>query len=252
LIPGIMTSAFDPIELYAAAIDTSNYVERVAPLVRKHVPAIGHLLDVGAGGGQLGHALRETDCRWTAVEPTESMQLRLSRYRDDVEVIGCGWASADIRELEYDTVLAANIPPPLLQPEEFLSRCRRWARRTIVWVVPAQHGPHGLVFAGCLPAEWHGEDVTPGVDIVLEKLSKDSQPHAVASSDWTFSAYVPELGWLAAYLADRLGWAATDQRRPLLAEHLARQANTDTIGTRLDIPRKSAVLIWKQRASANS
>ncbi len=237
--------AFDPIELYAAAIDTSNYVERVAPLVRKHVPAIGHLLDVGAGGGQLGHALRDANYRWTAVEPTASMQLRLSRYRDDVEVIGCGWELADVRDFEHDTVLAANIPAPLQQPEEFLLRCRRWTRRMIVWVIPAQHGPRGLVFAGCLPAEWHGEDETPGVDIVLQKLSKELQPHAVASSDWTFSAYVPNLNRLASYLADRLVWTATDQRRRLLAEHLARQAKTAATGIRLDIPRRSAVLIWK-------
>jgi hypothetical protein len=245
-------TAFDPIELYAGAIDTSNYVERVAPLVRRHVPAIGDLLDMGAGGGQLGRALRDPACRWTAVEPTESMRLRLARYRGELELVPSGWAEADIDQRSHDTILAANIAPPLQQPEEFLTRCRRWARAAIVWVVPAQHGPHGLVFAGCLPAAWHGEDETPGVDVVLQKLPKTLHPDAIEFADWTFSAYVPDLPRLAAYLADRLGWADKDHRRPALLDHLTRQAVTDAIGTRLDIPRRSAVLIWTQWASTTS
>jgi hypothetical protein len=178
--------------------------------------------------------------------------LRLARHRGELEVIASGWAEADIGPRGHDTVLAANIPPLLQQPEEFLTRCRRWARSTIVWVVPAQHGPHGLVFAGCLPAAWHGEDETPGVDIVLQKLPNISHPGVIEFADWTFSAYVPDLPRLVAYLGDRLGWADEDHRRPELLDHLARQAVTDAIGTRLDIPRRSAVLVWTPRASTTS
>jgi SAM-dependent methyltransferase len=243
---------FDPIELYAAAIDTSDYVGRVAPLVRRHVPAIGDLLDVGAGGGQLGRALRNPACRWTALDPTESMRSRLARYGGELELVPSGWAEADVDPHSHDTVLAANIAPPLQQPEEFLAHCRRWTRAAIVWVVPAQHGPHGLVFAGCLPAAWHGEDETPGIDIVLRKLPKISHPDVIEFADWTFSAYVPDLPALAAYLANRLGWADKDHRRPALLDHLARQAVRDAIGIRLDIPRRSAVLIWTPRASTTA
>ena len=44
------------------------------------------------------------------------------------------------------------------------------------------------------------------------------------------------------YLADRLGWPQI--RRPDMSAHLARQARPDAGGYRLDIPRKSAVLVW--------
>ena len=54
----------------------------------------------------------------------------------------------------------------------------------------------------------------------------------------------PDLPALAAYLADRLGWTATDARRPELADHLAAQAVPDAAGVRLNIARKSAVLVW--------
>ena len=71
--------AIDPLELYASAIDTSDYVRRVAPLVRRAVPEIGRLLDVGAGGGQLGAALRDPALPWTAIEPSATMRARLGR-----------------------------------------------------------------------------------------------------------------------------------------------------------------------------
>jgi hypothetical protein len=53
---------------------------------------------------------------------------------------------------------------------------------------------------------------------------------------------VADVAELANYLADRLGWP--DSRRPDLCAHLARQARPDVGGYRLDIPRKSAVLVW--------
>jgi len=57
----------DPLELYASAIDTSDYVARIAPQVRRLAPEIGRLLDVGAGGGQLGAALQDRMQPWTAI-----------------------------------------------------------------------------------------------------------------------------------------------------------------------------------------
>jgi hypothetical protein len=234
----------DPIELYAAAIDTSDYVARVAPLVRQNVSAIGDLLDVGAGGGQLGRALRVPGRRWTAIEPSSNMRARLAHFDDAPALIACGWEAADVPAGEHDTVLAASIAAPMQEPNEFLTRCRAWAHRTVVWVVPAQNGPHGLCFAGCLPAAWHGEDETPGVDIVLRSLSPSARPDIVASADWTFSGVVADLDVLASHLADRLGWSASDSRRPQLTAHLAGEAKPDPAGYRLDIPRKSAVLVW--------
>jgi hypothetical protein len=129
-------------------------------------------------------------------------------------------------------------------PAAFLSRCRDWARRSIVWVVPAQAGPRGLCFAGCLPSDWHREDETPGIDLVLKNLGA-SRPDEIAFADWTFSGVVKNLPRLASYLADRLGWPPNDERRPRLRVHLEAQGRPDAAGLRLDIPRKSAVLVWR-------
>jgi SAM-dependent methyltransferase len=237
----------DPLELYASAIDTSDYVAALAPLVHRAVPEVGRLLDVGAGGGQLGAALADPVVPWTAIEPSATMRARLARLARPPRVITAGWETAVLPEGDHDTVLAATMPAFFDQPEAFLARCRAWARRGIVWVVPAHAGPRGLCFAGCLRSEWHGEDETPGIDIVMAGLAPSSRPHDVAFADWTFSGIVPDLDELAGYLADRLGWAARDLRRAELERHLVAQARPDATGARLDIARKSAVLFWGSR-----
>jgi hypothetical protein len=236
--------AIDPLELYASAIDTSDYVGRVEPVVRRLLPSTGELLDVGAGGSQLGAALRERGRPWTAIEPSLAMRTRLARLHNPPRLVASGWHDAAVAEGAHDTVLAATMPALFDEPETFLARCQAWARRAVVWIVPAHRGPRGLCFAGCLPSRWHGEDETPGIDIVLLGLWEQSRPHDIAFVDWTFSGVVTDLPKLAAYLADRLGWTTTDARRHELADHLATQAVPDAAGVRLNIARKSAVLVW--------
>ncbi|GJD58441.1 methyltransferase domain-containing protein [Methylobacterium dankookense] len=236
----------DPLELYAAGIDTSDYVARIAPLVRAAVPRVGDLLDLGAGGGQLGAALRDPDAAWTAVEPAPVMQARLRAEVPPPRIEPVGWQAADLPAGFADTVLAANMPAPLTEAAAFLERCRRWARRNVVWLVPAQNGPRGLCLAGCLPRAWHGEDETPGVDIVLRNLPKADHPAIATRIDWTFGAIVPDVPRIAAYLADRLGWAASDPRRPDLRDRLAAQAVPVPGGHRLSVPRTSAILVWRK------
>ena len=237
-------SALDPLELYAAAIDTSDYVSRVAPQVRRLVPDIGKLLDVGAGGGQLGAALQDRVCPWTAIEPSPTMRARLAHLHVPPHIVPSGWREAWIARRSHDSVLAATMPALFDQTEDFLARCRDWARRTVIWVVPAHAGPRGLCFAGCLPTDWHREDETPGIDLVLKNLGS-SRPDEIAFVDWIFSGVVQNLPRLAAYLADRLDWPPSDARRPRLLAHLQAQARPDGAGLRLDIPRKSAVLVWR-------
>ena len=234
-----------PLELYAAAIDTSDYVARVAPLVRRSVPIIGELLDVGAGGGQLGAALAGRGNAWTAIEPSATMRARLARLQTPPQILAADWETARVEARRHDTVLAATMPAFFEQPELFLARCRSWARRAVVWIVPAHAGPRGLCFAGCLPSAWHGEDETPGIDIVRRGLSPATQPRELAFVDWTFSGVVPDLAELAGYLSDRLGWPASDDRRRRMADHLGTQATREAAGFRLDISRKSAVLAWR-------
>jgi hypothetical protein len=243
-VPSPRGHSFDPLELYASAIDTSDYVGRIAPVARRLVPEVGELLDVGAGGGQLGAALQDVRSPWSAIEPSPTMWARLVRLHRPPRITPTGWETADVPAGAHDTVLAATMPALFDQPDVFLARCLAWARRSVIWVVPAHQGPRGLCFAGCLPSKWHGEDETPGIDLVLRGLAPDRRPHAIAFIDWTFSGVVNDLGALSAYLCDRLGWPKTDGRRFELAAHLAAQARPDAAGLRLDIPRKSAVLVW--------
>ena len=237
-------NTLDPLELYASAIDTSDYVPSIAPLVRRMVPAVGELLDVGAGGGQLGAALRDPALPWTAVEPSPTMRRRLARLESSPRIVEAGWADADIAAAAHDTVLAATMPAFFAQPETFLARCREWARNTIVWVVPAHAGPKGLCFAGCLPSEWHREDETPGIDIVMRGLSSASRPQEAAFVDWTFTGIVSDLDQLAHWMAGRLDWPDVDERRAHLHAHLAGNAKRTDQGFRLDIFRRTAVLVW--------
>ena len=237
----------DALELYASAIDASDYVAKIAPLVRRLVPDVGELLDVGAGGGQLGAALRDPSLPWSAVEPSPTMQRRLRRLPSPPRLVEAGWQDAAVSDGAHDTVLAATMPAFFDHPEAFLARCRAWARRVILWVVPAHQGPKGMCFAGCLPSEWHREDETPGIDIVMRGLAPQSRPQWTQFVDWTFTGIVPDLRRLAEWQADRLGWAPDDERRARLLAHLSLQATSVAGGSLLEIPRRTAVLVWGTR-----
>lgn len=232
------------LRLYAAGIDTSDYVARVAPAIAALGADIGDLLDIGAGGGQLGSALREPGRRWIAVEPSAVMHEWLRRLDPAPELIVSGWPQIADANFAADTVLAANMPAPLTEARAFLRACKGFARRRVIWVVPAQKGPRGLCLAGCLLPEWHREDETPGIDLVLAALDASEHPPQRRDVSWTFRAEVPDLRRLSAYLADRLRWADSDERRPLLFDELARQAEPCAAGFRLSVPKISSVLIW--------
>ncbi|MGX1790096.1 class I SAM-dependent methyltransferase [Bosea sp. NPDC055332] len=236
-------SPLDPLALYASAIDTSDYAVRVAPLIRRLALDIGDLVDVGAGGGQLGSALLEPGRAWTAIEPSPVMQARLAVHERRPRVIPFGWDDERVVCEAADTVLAATMPGYFHDPLTFLARCRTWARRQVIWAVPAQKAPKGLILAACLPREWHGEDETPGIDLVLPKLG-GSQPDRMDAIDWTFSLVLSDLPAFAAFQADRLGWVPGDPRRPELIAHLSKQAVPTEGGLCLSCHRRSAILVW--------
>jgi hypothetical protein len=120
----------DPLELYASAIDTSDYVSRVAPQVRRLAPDIGKLLDVGAGGGQLGASLQDRALPWTAIEPSPTMRARLARLHVPPHIVASRWDEAWIARQSHDSVLAATMPAFFDHTEAFLARCREgWCRR---------------------------------------------------------------------------------------------------------------------------
>jgi hypothetical protein len=237
--------AIDPLGFYAGAIDTSNYASSIAPVIRAAAGDIGDLLDVGAGGGQLSAALCEPGRTWTTIEPSRLMGERLARFSPPPAILASGWRNAEVAPESHDSVLAATMPAVLYDCERFLPRCLSWARRHVIWVVPSHHGPRGMILAGCLPSEWHGEDETPGIDITLRSLPDGSAPHLIERVDWTFTAVVTDLRVMANYLATRLKWSAADARRDALFAHLKDRSTLQPNGHRLDIERQSAILIWR-------
>lgn len=238
---------FDPLELYASGIDQSDYAARVARVIAAGTLPANDLLDVGAGGGQLGSALRGLGLnRWIALEPAPSMRARLRRLRRVPDrLIATGWEAVRGTDPRCDLVLAANVAAPLTQTQRFLDFSRAHARRDVVWVVPAQAGPRGLCLAGCLPQAWHGEDETPGVDLVLASLPETDRPHSIDCIDWTFRLCVDDLPALAHYLADRLDWPRRDGRRRELLSHLAAQGRAIPEGVELSVAKRSAILHWR-------
>lgn len=237
----------DPLEMYATGIDASDYTARVMPLLAAVAGGPGALLDVGAGGGQLGAQLRRRFGAWLAVEPGERMRARLRGLDPAPEqIIDRGWENLDLARESVNCVLAANIAAPLTDARAFLAQCRRWSRNTIVWIVPAQHGPRGLCLAGCLPREWHGEDETPGVEIVRQQLGRDALQHYDTVS-WTFTLPVADVQAVARYLADRLGWSGDDPRRAAMSRLLAARLRSAGQQQYLDVPRASAILVWRLR-----
>lgn len=231
-----------PLGLYASAIDESDYVAKVAPLVRELVPDRGTLMDIGAGGGQMGAALRMQGQDWTAIEPAPVMQQRLRALQAPPNLVPYGWRDAG-EVARADTVFAATMPAYLTDTQDFFRQCRAWAKRQIIWIVPAQNGPRGLILSACLPREWHREDETPGIDLVLPALEANP-PHHMRVQDWTFSLTLKDLPFFASWQADRLGWADDDSRRAELFAHLKRKGIATSDGVRLSCPRRSAILVW--------
>ena len=233
----------DPLELYASAIDTSDYVAALAPLIRQAVPEVRRLLDVGAGGGQLGMAIHDPERSWTAIEPSPTMRARLVKLAHPPHVIAAGWEQADVTP-RHDTVLAATMPPSSTSRSLPGALPRLGAHRRLGRASACR--PRGLCFAGCCCPK-ASRDETPGIDITMRGLAPSSHPPHVAFADWTFTGVVPDLLELSAFLARRLGWNPSDDRRERMTAHLARQAKRTGSGYRLDIPRRSAVLVWGQQ-----
>lgn len=242
--PAKAPQAIDATELYAAGVDLSDYAERVAPAVRALAAPVGRLLDVGAGGGQLGLALSDPALGWTAIEPNPAMRARLLALPDPPRVIDALWRDADLVPGAVDTVLASNVPPHRQEPEAFLAACRRWAARSVVWAVNASESSD-VWLASFLPPDQRGPRPEVGLYDILQRLAADP-PHEIRFVDWTYRCLALDLSALGGHVADRLGWTPDDPRRPGVEARLRAAAVPGRDGPVLELPRKTAVLFWRQ------
>ena len=89
-----------------------------------------------------------------------------------------------------------------------------------------------------------------GTLLVLRRMSLvgDAMAHALlpgAALGFIVAGLSLSAMSIGAFLAARLAWSAHDPRRPQLRAHLAQQAKSHANGFRLDIARRSAVMIWR-------
>ena len=132
---------------------------------------------------------------WTAIEPSRdharAASAASSRRR---ACIATGWEAADVparrprHRAGRDHAAPSSIIPKPSSPRCLAGRgapssgsCRRMPDRA------------ACASPAVCPREWHGEDETPGIDIVMRGLAPSSRPHHVAFADWTFSGVVTDL-----------------------------------------------------------
>ncbi|MGZ3339100.1 MAG: hypothetical protein ACXU9B_04925 [Reyranella sp.] len=110
--PAAQRRDIDPLELYASAIDTSDYVAALAPLIRGVVPGIG--LDVGGGprgarrSGALMHRHRTiADVMRGFAPSSRPHRIAFAAYLAD----RLGWPAHDLRRAELERHVVAQAGP---------------------------------------------------------------------------------------------------------------------------------------------
>lgn len=239
------TYQLNPMSIYAEGVDSSDYTEKVVPLIKQTVINIGDLLDVGAGGGQLGSSLCSQNKRWVAIEPDPYMCNRLHAYPNCTKVIANGWEDVDdLATNSFDTILAANMIAPQASAVKFLERCRFWTKNAIVWIVPSQRGPKKLCLSGCLPSEWIAEDNKTGYEVVMSQLAQADHPNHTLIVDWTFTYITKNIDIVATHMANQLGWDINDDRRLDMCDYLYASSIQQGTDYYLKVPKQSTILIW--------
>jgi hypothetical protein len=237
----------DDARFYAEGLARSDYVQRVGGALVGLLGPCGSLLDVGAGDGTLGQRLIQPTSRLTAIEPNAFMARRLAaamtaRPRGEGGVVAASWQDALPKCAVHDVVLAANTSGPWEDAARFLDLCRARASRAVAWVVSAQRGPRRWCLGGFLPAELHGEDERPGVEVVATALGAHRLPEATSLVDWRYRYLFATREEAFAHFRRHL---SAPELEPALRRHLdARLVHVDG-GWLAEAPKRSALLVWR-------
>lgn len=236
-------------EFYMEGISRSDYGQAVGGRLRELLGGQTELLDVGAGAGTMGLPLLTPGARWTAVEPSPFLAGYLNRHgvrwACRPAVIQATWQSLGQGEVPvHDAALAANTCGPLDDTRGFWRWMRSHARRVMVWVVPAQEGPHGVCLSGFLAPDLHGEDMTPPIRGVLERLGDDLKPDRMETVDWTFRYRFADHGTAKRYFQQRFNECGDHSRECALSAYLEENLKAVPGGVLASAPKRSACLIW--------
>lgn len=249
---GVRPSRWDDgqARFYAETIASSDYAERVAPLLG---PRWDDFLDVGAGSGALGARLAQTGSRWQAVEPQPAMQALLEQQRPQLSARGvmlalhaCTWQDlpAPVRARQ---LLAANLGATHHEAGEcFDAMTARW-QDTMHWVVAAQAGPSTFCLAGFLPAELHGADTRPAFERTLAQLGPARAPDEIRFTDWRCRFVFADLATAQAHFLDRLGLAPDTAHAVEVCRFVSRHAALTATGVDISCTKRSAVMAWRPR-----
>lgn len=249
---GVRPSRWDDgqARFYAETIESSDYVERLAPSLG---PRWDDFLDVGAGSGALGGRLANAGSRWQAVEPQPAMQALLEQQRPFLAARGvtlalhpCTWqdlpAPACARQL-----LAANLAATHHEAGEFFdAMVGRW-QDAMHWVVAAQAGPSTFCLAGFLPPELHGADTRPAFERTLEQLGPTREPDDIRFSDWQCRFLFADLHAAQLHFLDRLVLAPDTARAVDVCRFVTRHASLTAGGVEISCTKRSAVMTWRAR-----
>jgi len=232
---------------YVATIASSDYVERVVPLLPGPWPDI---LDVGAGSGALVSRLVADHGRWLAVEPQPAMQGLLERHRPalairhvDLQVHPCTWQNLP-PATRAAGLLAANVGATHHEAATFFDAMALHWTQSMRWVVSAQAGPSTFCLAGFLPAALHGADVQPAFERTLHDLGPTRAPAEVRFVDWHCRFAFPDESSAQAHFLDRLGLLPGTAQAAEVCGYVHRHARHTTSGCEIGCDKRSAVLAW--------
>jgi hypothetical protein len=116
--------------------------------------------------------------------------------------------------------------------------------RRIVQSVPAQRGPRYACLSGALPNALHGEDETPALGLILERLPSSLQPQTVHVTDWTFSYRFADFNAADLWFQQRFNPASLASTCAALRAHLEQVAVSEGRAVTIQAPKRSACLVW--------
>lgn len=247
---GVRPSRWDDgqARFYAETIESSDYVDRVAPLLG---PPWKDFVDVGAGSGALGARLVGDGGRWAAVDPQPSMRallqqqrMRLSARDATLEIHACTWQDlpADLRARR---LLAANLGATHHEAGVFFdAMAGRW-QDAMFWVVAAQAGPSTFCLAGFLPPELHGSDTQPGFERTLDQLGPGRAPDDIRFADWRCRFVFADLPAAQAYFLNRLALASDTAKAREVCRFVGRYAVPTAAGIEVSCAKRCAFMRWQ-------
>lgn len=236
-------------ELYLKGIEQSDYADNVGSRLLELIGPQTQLLDIGAGVGTISRKILTENAGWTAIEPNaflvDQLTANASSWPYQLSVLPYCWQQLNEHELEiHDVSLAANTSGPMYDTKTFWHWQQSLTRRLMIWIVPAQNGPHGKCLSGFLPEHLHGEKVGSTLEASLEQLGPAMQPDTITMVDWTFRQSFADYQQANHYFQNTFNPSAEPRLKEALSKYLDEFLQSDGNAFFATAAKKSAVLIW--------